>query len=141
VSRRGLTSALHWACVFLILTMVKGGVATPWVLALFAGLVIVWAGMILALGLQGKPGPKLSPAVRRAYPWMHRALHGLLALTAIAILLRLMGHEQRWLDPWILLLITLAAGTFHGLFHFWRHTALYDGALRLITPKALHKWL
>jgi len=29
----------------------------------------------------------------------------------------------------------------HAVFHLWRHRALRDGALRLITPKAMHKVL
>lgn len=141
MTRRTLTSGLHWLSFFLILTMVKGGVSTPWVLALFVACTAVWGGMTLMLGLQGKPGPKLSPRVRRTYPWMHRVLHILLALTALAVLLRLLDRPLPFLDAWVMLLVTLAAGTFHGLFHFWRHTALYDRALHLITPRFMHKWL
>jgi len=139
--RRPLIIACHWLSFFLILTMVKGGVSTPWVLWLFVGTVALWGGMALTFGLLGRAGPKLSPSLRRAYPWMHRTLHLLVALTATAILARLLGHPLPYLDAWVLLLVTLAAGTFHGLFHFWRHTALYDRALHLITPKFLHKWL
>lgn len=141
MTRRSLVVVLHWLSFFLILTMVKGGVSTPWVLALFVACTVIWGTMTLFLGLQGKPGPKLSPPLRRAYPWMHRVLHILLALTAVAILARLLGRPIPWLDAWVMLLVTLAVGTFHGLFHFWRHTALYDRALHLITPKFMHKWL
>jgi len=139
--QRNLVIVLHWSSVFLILTMVKGGVSEPWVLALFAGLVAVWSGMTLIKGLMGRPGPKLSPRLKRAYPWVHRMLHVLLALTAIAIVFRLVGHPLWFLDAWTLLLVTLAAGTFHGIFHFWRHTALYDNALRLILPRFMHSML
>lgn len=141
MTRRSLTIALHWLVVMLLLSMIKGGTSAPWVLWLFVIAVALWGGITLIKGLLGKPGPKLSPGLRRAYPWMHRALHVSLALTALAVLLRLIGQPLAWLDAWTLLLITLGLGTFHGVFHFWRHTALYDNALRLITPKAMHKWL
>lgn len=139
--RRRLHIFLHWSVVFLILAMVKGGTSEPWVLALFAGCVALWGGMALVLGLRGKPGPKLSPSLRRAYPWMHRTLYILLGLTALAVIFRLLGRPLPWLDAWTLLLVTLGAGAFHGVFHFWRHTALYDNALRLILPRALHRYL
>ncbi|APE42833.1 hypothetical protein BOO69_04895 [Sulfitobacter alexandrii] len=141
MSRRGIVIGLHWAAFLLILIMIKGGVSTPWALWLFVGVVAAWEALTLAKGLIGRPGPKLSPGMRRAYPWMHRTLHILLALTALACLLRLAGHPLRYLDAWILLNITLAAGAFHGVFHVWRHTALYDNALRLILPRIMHKWL
>lgn len=139
--RRDLISLLHWGSFFLILTMIKGGVSTPWVLALFVGLVGLWCGITLVYGMQGKPGPKLSPGLRVAYPWMHRVMYVLLALTAIAVAFRLIGQPLTYLDAWTMLLVTMTAGAFHGLFHFWRHTALFDGALRLITPRFLHRWL
>jgi cytochrome b561 len=141
MTRRSLVITLHWLVVMLVLIMIKGGVSSPWALWSFVVLVAIWSGMTLAKGLMGRAGPKLSPQWRRAYPWMHRSLHILLALTAFAIFLRLIGSPLVWLDAWTMLLITLGAGTFHGLFHFWRHTALYDGALRLIIPRVLHKWL
>lgn len=141
MSRRSLVIALHWSAVFLILTMIEGGVATPWVLWLFVGVVALWSGITLTRGLIGQPGPKLPTVFRRAYPWMHRTLHILLALTAVAIVLRLTGHTVWWLNAWTMLLVTLTAGAFHAVFHFWRHTALMDGALRLIMPRVLHKHL
>lgn len=141
MTRRNLVILLHWSVFFLILTMIKGGISTPWVLMLFAGLVAVWSGMTLFKGLLGRPGTKLSPAVARVYPWMHRTLHILLALTAIAIVFRLTGQPLWFLDAWIMLLVTLTLGSFHGLFHFWRHTALYDNALRLILPRFMHHLL
>jgi cytochrome b561 len=141
MKRRSVISLLHWSTVLLLLAMIKGGTAVPWVLWLFVIIVAIWGGITLTKGLLGKPGPKLSPPLRRAYPWMHRILHLSLALTAIAVLLRLIGTPLPWLDAWTMLLITLGLGTFHGVFHFWRHTALYDNALHLITPKAMHKWL
>jgi len=112
--KRRIVKALHWSSALMIAMMVKGGTANPVLLWVFVGIIAVWAALTLTTGLLGKPGPKLSPGLRRAYPWMH---------------------------AWVMLLLTLAAGTLHGLFHFWRHTALYDRALHLITPRVLHKWL
>ena len=140
-SRRRLSVVLHWLSVMLVLIMIKGGVSSPWALWAFVAVTVLWSGMTLWNGLLGRPGPKLSPPMRRAYPWMHRLLHILLALTALAILARLMGRPLPWLDAWTLLLVTLCAGTFHGLFHFWRHNVLFDGALKLITPRVMPRWL
>lgn len=139
--QRGVVIALHWVVVMLILGMVKGGASSPWVLWIFVAAVTLWTGITIFHGLRAKPGPRLSYRVRRLYPWMHRALHTLLALTAIAILFRLIGRPLWWLDAWVMLVVTLGAGTFHGVFHFWRHTALYDNALALITPRFMHRWL
>ena len=36
------------------------------------------------------------------------------------------------------LTVLLFLGLLHGLFHLWRHTALFDGALRVILPKFMH---
>jgi cytochrome b561 len=141
MTRRRIAIALHWSVFLLILIMVKGGTDNPYVLGIFVAVVALWGGMTLVMGLLGHPGPKLSPALRRAYPWMHRLLHILLALTALAVLGRLIGVAIPFLDAWTLLLVTLSAGAVHGLFHFWRHTALYDNALRLILPKFMHSIL
>lgn len=141
MTRRGAIVALHWASFLLILIMIKGGVSSPWALWLFVGVVTLWEGMTLSKGLLGRPGPKLSPPLRRAYPWMHRGLHILLTLTALACLFRLAGQPLYYLDAWIMVNVTLAAGAFHGVFHVWRHTALYDNALHLILPRVMHRWL
>lgn len=125
----------------LILAMIKGGTSTPWVLWIFVAAVALWSSMAIRFGLLGRAGPKLSPSLRRAYPWMHRTIHLLLAMTAVAVLFHLLERPLPYLDAWVMLLVTLAAGTFHGLFHFWRHTALFDRALHVIMPRFMHKWL
>ena len=121
----------------LLLAMVKGGTSAVWVRWAFVGTVTLWVGIALAKGLIGRPGPKLGPATRAAYPWMHRAIYLALAVSAALNAAELLG----WIDAgaaWTSLLVLLGIGAFHGLFQFWRHMALYDGALRLITPKAIH---
>ncbi len=96
--------------------------------------------MTLVKGMMCKPGPKLTGGLRAAYPWMHRGLYGVLAVTVALNALALLGvlpHDTGWTA----LLVLLAAGTLHGLFHFWRHNVLFDGALRIMTPRFMHKIL
>jgi len=124
----------------LILAMVKGGTSAEWVRWAFVACVAAWVVIALARGLIGKAGPKLGTRTRAAYPWMHRAIY--VALTVSATLNA--GELLDWISPgpaWTSLLVLLGIGAFHGLFQFWRHNALYDNALRLITPKFMHKVL
>jgi len=140
MTRRSLHIALHWTVFMLILAMVKGGTSADWVRWSFVGTVTVWVIMALAKGLIGRPGPKLGPVTQAIYPWMHRTIYLMLAFSAGLNAAELMG----WIaggPAWTSLLVLLTIGTFHGVFHFWRHNVLFDGALRLITPKALHKVL
>lgn len=137
MTRRRAHILLHWTTVLLILAMVKGGTASEWVRWGFVAGVALWVGIALARGLIGRPGPKLSPTTRAIYPWMHRALYAMLALSAAlnaGELLNIILPGPAWTS----LLILLGLGTIHGLFQFWRHTALYDNALRLITPRFMH---
>lgn len=140
MSRRSLHIALHWTAFLLILVLVKGGTAAPGLRWLFVGVVTVWVGMALALGPIGRPGPKLPPSARAAYQPAHWLLYGALAASAALNA----GELAGWIAPggaWISLLVLLSLGALHGLFQFWRHTALMDGALRLILPRALHHLL
>lgn len=140
MTRRALTILLHWSVLMLTLMMVKGGTDAPVLRWLFVATGSVWVGLALIRGLLGRPGPKLQGAWRAAFPWMHWGLYGLIALAVAlnaAALLGLAPHDTGWTA----LLILLVGGTLHGLFHFWRHTALYDGALRLMTPRFMHKML
>lgn len=140
MTRRSAHIALHWTVFMLILAMVKGGTAAEWVRWLFVGAVTVWVAIALAKGLIGKAGPKLGPKTKAIYPWMHRAIYCALAVSAGLNAGELLG----WIPPgpaWTSLLVLLSIGALHGIFHFWRHTALYDNALRLITPKFAHRYL
>ncbi len=98
--------------------------------------------MVIALikGPLGKPGPKLQGGLRAAYLWMHWGMYALVSITVTmnaAALLGIAPHDTGWTA----LLILMTAGILHGLFHFWRHTALYDGALRMMAPRFMHKYL
>lgn len=140
MTRRSLHIILHWTVFMLILAMVKGGASAPWLRWLFVGTVAAWVAIALIRGLIGRAGPKLGPATRAAYPWMHRAIYLSLTISAVLNAAELLGLMPAG-APWISLLVLLGIGAFHGLFQFWRHTALYDNALHLITPKFMHKVL
>ncbi len=140
MTRRRLTILLHWSVLLLALMMVKGGTSdiyVRWSFVLGGGL---WLGMTALRGMLCKPGPKLQGSLRTAYPWMHRGMYALLTLavaTNAAALLHFAPHDTGWIP----LLLLLAGAAFHGLFHFWRHNVLYDGALRAMTPRFVHKIL
>lgn len=140
MTRRRLTILLHWSTLMLVLVMVKGGTSDPLVRWTFVAGGALWVGMAVAKGMMGKPGPKLTGGLRSAYPWMHRGMYLVLAATVAlngAALMGWMPHDTGW----VALLVLLSAGALHGLFHFWRHNVLFDGALRVMTPRFLHKIL
>ncbi|WP_333713455.1 hypothetical protein [Yoonia sp.] len=140
MTRRRLTIILHWSILMLTLMMVKGGTSAPALRWAFVIGGAVWIGMALTRGMMGKPGPKLTGSLRTAYPWMHRGMYAVLAVTVVLNGLALVGvlpHDTGWTA----LLVLLAAGALHGLFHFWRHNVLYDGALRVMMPRFMHKIL
>lgn len=137
MTRRRFHIALHWAVVLMILAMVKGGSAAVGLRWAFVATVAVWVLVALVRGPVGRPGPKLPLAARRLYRPMHWGIYALLTVSAGLNAGELLG----WIAPgaaWTSLLVLLAVGALHGMFHFWRHTVLMDGALRLIIPRALH---
>ncbi len=140
MTRRRLTILLHWSTLMLVLVMVKGGTSEPWVRWTFVMGGTVWIGMALIKGMMCKPGPKLTGSMRTAYPWMHRGMYAVLAIAVAlnaAALTGWMPHDTGW----VALLVLLSAGALHGLFHFWRHNVLFDGALRVMMPRFMHKIL
>ena len=126
--------------------------------------VMLWTFMFLRKGVMGKPGPKLPGWGRAIYPWLHKALHyalpamlttglaaGLSAPFAVqgfgTIPLNIPGWGNYTLHGFAEevheiafdgLLVLIVA---HTVFHLWRHFMLKDNALRIITPKILHKYL
>ncbi len=139
-SRRALTITLHWALFLMLLAMIKGGTAAEplrWAFVAGGGL---WVGMAVLRGLLGRPGPKLTGLARSSFAPMHWAMYALLAAAVVLNATALLAlTPQVW--AWNSLLVLLVAATFHAIFHLWRHTALNDGALRMMTPKAMHKHL
>jgi cytochrome b561 len=129
----------------------------------FVTLALIWTGMYLRKGLASRPGPKLPPWARRVHAIMHHTLvWGLflvafggfaLGLTSSVMLWAggilpvappmglpkandVVGHLHTYQFYALAILVV-----FHALFHLWRHTALRDNALRIMAPKALHRFL
>lgn len=125
MTHRRLAIGLHWSILMLALVMVKGGIQVA---------------RALANGMLCKPGPKLTWVLRTVSRWVHRATHTVLAVTVVLNGTALVGavpHDTGWAA----LLVLLAVGSFHGLYQFWRHNVLFDGALRVMTPRFMHKIL
>ncbi|MEL6451936.1 MAG: cytochrome b/b6 domain-containing protein [Pseudomonadota bacterium] len=130
---------------------------------LLAVLTAAWAAMFLRKGLASRPGPKLPGWARRAHPAMHKALlwglagvvlSGALAGFAAPYAIALFGvipvfpgigsdaihgvFEDLHEIAFNLILIALAL---HVAFHLWRHYMVKDNALRIMVPRALHRYL
>lgn len=140
MTRRSLTIALHWSLLFLVLAMIKGGSAAPMLRWVFVILGTLWVGMAVARGILARPGPKVQGVLRRSFALQHRVMYGLVAIAVVLNLTALLDITP--LDwGWNALLVLLSASALHGLFHFWRHTALNDGALRVMSPRIIHRFL
>lgn len=134
------------------------------VLALiFVSLSLLWTGDLLWRGLASRPGPKLKGWQRRLHRWLHLTLiWGLFLVAFGGFLLGLTSSRLLKaggflpiappldLPPWndlagtfhiyqFYLLGLIACG--HAAFHIWRHFGLRDNALRIMVPKALHRFL
>ena len=142
----------------------------PWGFPLHSNLALVfvvlclgWTGHFLARGMLTTRTPKLSAAMARVHWWMHRLIvWNLFAVALGGFLLGLTANRQfraggwlpfappldwpRWHD-WIgtaHILQFYALGALiaaHALFHAWRHWAVRDNALKVMAPRALHRFL
>ncbi len=139
--RRKATIALHWTNAALLLFLLAAGSEAVVLAWLYAASALGMVSLALIFGLMNGPGPKLEGAFRMAQPWMNRALYVLLAWSAIVVLSQAIGWPLPGPGPRTALLTVLAAAMIHAVFNLWRHTALCDGALRRITPRALHNIL
>ncbi|WP_124112172.1 cytochrome b/b6 domain-containing protein [Palleronia sp. THAF1] len=125
--------------------------------------ILIWYADYLRRGLAGRPGPKL-PRWGRI---LHRTLHltliwGLFFVALSGFLLGLTSDrmlkaggflpiappmDMPTLNYWIGKFHTFEYYTLgvialvHALFHIWRHWKLRDNALRIMAPKALHRYL
>jgi cytochrome b561 len=130
---------------------------------IFVTLALIWTGWHLASGLQGRPGPKLGPRARRFHAILHRVLIWGLFLVAVggfalgltsAVLMKAGGFlpiappldlpRTHAVASWLHVYQFYAlAGIVlvHAGFHIWRHLRLRDNALRIMAPRALHRWL
>lgn len=130
---------------------------------ILALLMAYWLADFTRKGLAGRPGPKLPGWAKRFHPLSHKALQygapamvasGALAGLAAPFAIKAFGivpinvsFGSKTLHGWLeevheilfdglLILIVV-----HALFHIWRHFWLKDNALRIMVPKALHKYL
>ncbi len=130
---------------------------------IFVSLALAWTGWHIRRGLASRPGPKLPPLARALHPILHKtliwglfgvALGGFLLALTSAVLLKAGGflpiappldlprahaivsfaHTYQFYG---LTLLVMA----HAAFHVWRHYALRDNALRIMAPRALHRYL
>lgn len=138
--RRRVTITLHWMLGLMLIALISDA-RWGWLYWLFGLSALGMSALAVIFGLMNRPGPALAGFMRRAHPWMHRALYALLAFTgALTLQARITGaHSARDLFQWYLILS--AAVMVHAIFHLWRHTALNDGALRRITPRSIHSYL
>ena len=141
--RKGLTMILHWTLFLLVWTIALAGRATTnpapeWLGPAYA---IVGGGFValaVIFGMLNRPGPKLQGWIRPAHVWAHRALYALVAWSAAAYGAEWYGQPLPGPTGREMIPAVLAATMLHAVYHMWRHTTLLDGALRLMTPKAIH---
>ena len=138
MTRRQLVILAHWSTAFLMaVLLIEGPGTAEWLIWLFAGIALVWvASYALGRGPMGTPGPKLTGWLRPVHRLQHHALYLALATLTFFVLTDLAATATGRA-----LKVLLFLGLLHGAFHLWRHTALFDGALRTITPRVLHKVL
>lgn len=138
MTRRRLVILAHWSTAFLLaVLLIEGPDAPAWLIRLFAGMAMVWvASYLLGRGPLGTPGPKLTGWLRPVHLLQHHALYLALAVLSFFVLTDLEATATGRA-----LKVLLFLGLLHGAFHLWRHTALFDGALRTITPRVIHKVL
>ena len=130
---------------------------------LFVTLSLLWFAWLLRKGLASRPGPKLPKWARVAHRWGHLlliwglffvAVSGFLLGLTSATLLKAGGvlpiappmgwHRANEIVGLIHVIEFYALGVValaHGLFHIWRHMGLRDNALRIMAPRALHRYL
>lgn len=135
MTRRRLVILCHWISFFLLaVLLIKGREAAPLLVWSFVAASLIWvASYVVGRGPLNGPGPKLTGALRP----IHRIQHHLLYI-AMVIASALVIWQLDATATGRALKVLLFAGLLHGAFHLWRHTALFDGALRRITPRALH---
>ncbi|NNK16229.1 MAG: cytochrome B [Sulfitobacter sp.] len=129
----------------------------------FVTLCLLWTADYLRRGLASRPGPKLGPRARVIHQFLHKlliwglfgvAIGGfLLGLTSARLLkaggflpiappldLREANEIIGKIHIYEFYLLALIA-VIHAAFHIWRHIKLRDNALRIMAPKALHRFL
>ncbi|MDT8328782.1 MAG: hypothetical protein RQ750_15595 [Roseovarius sp.] len=136
--RRRATIALHWLNASLLLFVLADGGKTAVLAWVYVSGALSMSLLALVFGLMNGPGPKLEGLFRRLHPWLHRLIYALMAWGAVALGAQGLGRALPGPEARVLLMALLAVTLLHGVFNLWRHTALGDGALRRITPRAIH---
>lgn len=138
---------------------------------LMALMVMIWVLGYWRDGPAGRPGPKLSSRARRIHTITHHALYwampaallsGALAGLAAPFPVEAFGAIPLNFGGWVGTAIGVGAVSVHDIameiheiafnlltliaiahiaFHLWRHYLLRDGALRIMAPRMLHRWL
>ncbi len=134
------------------------------VLALiFVTLSLIWMADYARRGLAGRPGPKLGRRARILHKVLNTAIiWGLFGVAITGFLLGLTSERLLKAGGFLPIAPPMGMpqaneiiGTFHiyefyllggivachATFHIWRHLRLRDNALRIMTPKVLHKYL
>lgn len=130
---------------------------------IFVTMCLIWTADYLRRGLASRAGPKLGPRARKLHQAMHKALiWGLFGIAVTGFLLGLTSsfllkaggflpiapplgmtqanHIIGQIHIFEFYLVALVAAC-HAAFHIWRHISLKDNALRIMAPKALHRYL
>jgi len=129
----------------------------------FVTLCLLWTADYLRRGFASRPGPKLQPWGRALHWWLHRLLiWGLFGVALTGFLLGLTSAVLLKAGGWLPVAppmdlerandiigrvhivefyILAAIAVIHATFHIWRHYGLRDNALRIMAPKALHRFL
>lgn len=136
--RRTATITFHWLSLLLLVLLVAGG-PIPVLAWAFGAVSIALCAIALLRGLMNGPGPRLEGVLRRAHPWLNRAMYVALGAVAGATLWHVAVSPVEGIGRMHFYL--MSASCLHAIFHLWRHTALGDGALRRITPNAMHGML
>ena len=130
---------------------------------IFVALALLWSADYFLRGLVGRPGPKLSPRLKLFHRNLHRTLLWLVFLVPVGgFLLGLTSARLLKAGGWLPIAPPLgleraneivgllhrielyalgALVVVHGGFHVWRQVRLGDNALRIMAPKALHRFL
>jgi len=141
----------------------RGAALNSKIALVFVTLCLIWTVDYLRRGLAGRPGPKLPPRARRFHQILHKTIiWGLFLVPVGGFLLGLTSHRllmaggivpiappMNWPHAneiigtlHIVQFYTLGAIiAVHAGFHIWRHVHLRDNALRIMAPKALHRYL
>jgi cytochrome b561 len=130
---------------------------------IFVTLSLIWTADYLRRGLASRPGPKLPSWARIVHRVMHHTLVIGLFLVAFggfmlgltsAVMLKAGGfvpvappmgwpraNELAGIFHTYQFYALAGVVVIHVLFHLWRHLRLRDNALRIMAPKALHRFL